>query len=103
MHLTRILDEHIEKYNNLKIENNFDFLKREFKLKEIETYYSYKHLPDAELREELLKKAMEIREKKDQLEIENRSSEEYYDYCCRIEYWFELTDELKTTFILPSK
>jgi hypothetical protein len=103
MLLTQILDKHVEKYNNLKIENNFDLLKREFKLKEIESYYSLKHLPDKELREVIFEKAVQIRKKKDQLEIENRNSEEHYDYACRIEYWFELTDELKEVYILPSK
>jgi hypothetical protein len=100
MFLTQILDKHREKYNNLKIENNFDLLKREYKLKAIESYYSLNHLMDDELRKELLEKAYKFRE---DLDNSDRESEEHYDYACRLEYWFELTDELKEVHIFPSK
>jgi hypothetical protein len=98
--LSEILDQHKEKYNNLKIENNFDIIKREAKLNAIESYYSFGQLNDAELREKLIEVAHSIKINHDSVE---KGTEYQYIFGCHLEYWYELTDELKKVYIVGRK
>jgi hypothetical protein len=95
--LREILNVHKQTYNDFKIEDISDITKREAILSNIEEFYSYVNLNDVELRNELKDIGLNQRIRLDELDSE---SEEYFTLACRIEYWYTLTDDLKTCYIV---
>lgn len=95
--LIDILNKHAQKYNNLTIESNLDFVKRGAFLNAIEGYHSLRDLDDEELRDELMVIAQTIRSL---MEKQNKDSTQHFELSCHLQYWFELTDELKKVRII---
>lgn len=98
--LIQILDEHRSKYNTMRIQTNLDIIKREAILKSIEEYYKLKKLDDEELRDKLSSIALDLRMRINSLD---KSTEKYFVLSCELQYWYEITDAMKSVRIVGEK